>query len=137
MRTLLFDRFESERESGFTTLARDLADLLGARRAFPRPMPGILNWGLSGLSGLNPTSHQDRLRLAGQIEAAIEQFEPRLQHVRATPIEDTTDFAFELEATFIDAVEESISLRILAPLRGGGLGAEVIVLGRRARQDAP
>ena len=136
MRTLLFDRFESERESGFDTLARDLADLLGARRAFSQTMPGILNWGLSGLSGLNPESHQDRARLAQQIEAVIEQFEPRLQHVHATPVEDTSEFAFELEATFMESGHESISLRILAPRRGGGLGAEVIVLGQGRQQSA-
>ena len=136
MRTLLFDRFESERESGSDTLARDLADLLGARRVFSQTMPGILNWGLSGLSGLNPASHHDRVRLAQQIEALIEQFEPRLQHVHATPVEDTTDFAFELEATYIESGDESITLRILAPRRGGGLGAEVIVLGHGGQQSA-
>jgi len=135
MRTLLFDRFESDHESGFDTLARDLADLLGARRPFSQTMPGILNWGLSGLSGLNPASHQDRVRLAQHIESVIEQFEPRLQHVRATPVEDTTDFAFELEATFTGSGDESLSLRILAPRRGGGLGAEVIVLGQGGQRN--
>ncbi len=132
MRTLLFDRFISTREPGFDGLARDLADLIGARRPFRRTMPGLLNWGIAGLTGLNPSSQQDRLNVARQMEAAITEFEPRLQDVRVTPVDGVTDFAFQLEATFTPPDDETFSVRILAPRRGGGLGAEVVMFGHRS-----
>ena len=44
MRTLIFDRFESERESGFTILVRDLADLLGDRQSETVDPKRTLRW---------------------------------------------------------------------------------------------
>ena len=129
MRSTLLDRFESPHQPGLDALARDLADILGARRAFPERMPGILNWGLPSVTHLSPSSQEDREYLAGQIEAALEEFEPRLAGVRAVPVEKAQDFVFELRAALVEPDDQSVSVRILTPRRGGGLGAEVVVLG--------
>ena len=129
MRSTLLDRFESPNPPGLDTLARDLADILGARRSFPDRLPGILNWGLPSVTHLSPTSAKDRDYLAGQIEAALEEFEPRLADVRAVPVEKAQDFVFELHGTLVEPDDQTVSVRILTPRRGGGLGAEVVVLG--------
>ena len=129
MRTSLFDRFMSERDPGPDALAGGLAGLIGARRAFPCAMPGILNWGLADLTGLSPTSPQDRARLARHVESVIEEFEPRLRYARATPVDNAEGFAFDLEVRLVEPADETLWLRILTPRLGGGLGAEVVVLG--------
>ncbi len=128
MRTLVFDRFESDRESGPAELARDLADLLGARRTHERSLPGILNWGLPGAAGMTPASSADCERIAGWIRDAIRRHEPRLEHVRVTPTEDTSGFAFYIEAHAGETGSGSVRLRVLSPRIGGGLGSEVVVL---------
>ena len=128
MRSTLLDRFESPNPPGLDALARDLADILGARRAFPQRMPGILNWGLAGTVFLNPSSQDDRQFLAAQIEAALEEFEPRLNGVRAVPVPHAQEFVFELRATLMEPADEAVTVRILTPRRGGGLGADVVVL---------
>ncbi len=133
MKSTLLDRFESPTPPGLDALARDVADILGARRAFPRRMPGVLNWGLPGTVFLSPSSPEDRRFLAAQIEAALEEFEPRLVNVRAVPVPNVQDFVFELRATLVEPADETVSVRILTPRRGGGLGAEVIVLGGAGR----
>ena len=133
MRSTLLDRFESASPPGLDTLARDLADILGARRAFPGRMPGILNWGLPSVTHLSPDSQADRQYLATQIEAALAEYEPRLASIRAEPVSGAQDFVFELHATLVEPPDEAVSVRILTPRRGGGLGAEVVVLGGRAR----
>ena len=129
MRSTLLDRFETAAPPGLDSLARDLADVLGARRAYPERMPGILNWGLPSVAQLCPGSQADRDYLAAQIEAALEEFEPRLADVRATCVTNAQDFVFELHARLVEPADESVSVRILTPRRGGGLGAEVVVLG--------
>ncbi len=131
MRSFLFDRFESARDPGLNELARDLADLLGARRAFGDHAPGVLNWGLPSMIGLSPSSNQDRRIIAGYIAAAVEQFEPRLQNVSVLPVDDVADFAFQVEADLVASDDETVTLRILSPRRGGGLGASVLVVGDR------
>ena len=128
MRPLLFDRFESDRDPGIPGLLRDIADLLGARRSWSQPLPGILSWGLAGASGLNPESAVDREYLASQIVEALTRFEPRLAGINVIPVEDSKNFSFRLEATLLASEDESLTLRILAPRIGGGLGAEVLVL---------
>ena len=77
LHTPLFDRFESGRPATLASLARDVADILGARRV--RAAPGVLGWGLSGISGASATSEDDRNRIASHVAAAIERFEPRLR----------------------------------------------------------
>lgn len=127
----LFDRFTSGKmDPGMAGLARDVADIIGARRArFPYRTSGILDWGLSNTVGMTPGSDSDRYRIAEQIADALYQFEPRLENVKVVPLEDSADFAFLLEAQVVDTEDESLTLRILSPRRGGGLGADVVVMG--------
>lgn len=127
----LFDRFDSRDSAGLGSFARDLADVLGARRAFNRSMGGVLDWGLGGTAGLVPSLEQHRQFVADDIARTIAQFEPRLEAVTVTPVDDTNDFAFRLEARLVGDDDDSVTLRILSPRRGGGLGADIVVLGSR------
>lgn len=129
LHTPLFDRFESPRAATLGHLARDVADILGARRIFRGALPGVLGWGLPDMSGFTPTSEKDREAIAEMIAAAIERFEPRLENVRVTPMEQSVDFTFTLEADLVQMNDESVTLRILSPRRGGALGADIRVLG--------
>lgn len=125
----LFDRFSPDGNDGLDGVARDIADIIGARRAFPGRAAGVLNWGLPGMVGMTPSSEADRVRIAALIREALGQFEPRLEGVSVTPIEDTADFAFALEAFLVSSDDQSLKLRILSPRRGGGLGADVVIMG--------
>ncbi len=129
--TPLFDRFESNRPTGLAGLARDIADILGARRTLPGRVPGVLGWGLPGMAGLAPNSEKDRQEVALLIEKVIERFEPRLTDVRVTPIPGTVDFAFNLEARLEQLEDDGVLLRIMSPRPGGALGADVTVIGGR------
>lgn len=130
MRKQLFDRFESGQEGDMSHLAYDIADILGARRAIERDnLPGVLNWGLPGMAGLSPQVESDRKIVAEHMKEAITRFEPRLTSVDVTPVEGANDFAFQLYGEIVDEEGETITLRILTPRRGGGLGAEVVVIG--------
>lgn len=131
----LFDRFDPGTKQGVKTLARDIADILGARRAFAQRMGGVLNWGLPDIAGLAPSVEQHRQYVADEIAHVLTQFEPRLDSLSVTPIPDSKDFAFRLEAHLIDAEDETLTLRILSPRRGGGLGADVVVVGSRINSD--
>lgn len=131
LHTPLFDRFESDRPADFGSLARDIADILGARRATPGPAPGLLAWGLPGIGSFSPVSEEDRQRVAALIAAAITRYELRLAEVRVTPEEVSGDFAFAVSADLIQAGRHPINLRIFAPRRGGALGANIVVLGNR------
>lgn len=126
----LFTRFETDAEIEVSDVARDLADLLGARRALARDVPGVLGFGLPSVSGMAPGSHSDRMRAAAMLARAIEQFEPRLEQVQVVPDGNMTDFTFRIEAVLVQPEEaRSIRLRVLSPRRGGGLSAEVEVIG--------
>ncbi len=125
--TPLFDRFLSDQPANLATLARDLADILGARRTHAGP--GALGWGLSGVDGATATSAEDRDRIAANMSAAIERFEPRLTNVVVTPEGEGGDFRFSVSAHLVQENDRSVVLRVLAPNRGGALGAEVLVLG--------
>ena len=126
----LFDRFRSGKKPNVADFARDVADVLGARRAFPRQMIGVLNWGLPSMAGLNPCSEADRIYVATNIAETLQQFEPRLAHVNVSPISNAREFAFTLDAELVDDEDmEPLTLRILSPRRGGGLGADVVVVG--------
>ena len=131
----LFDRFDPSTKPGIESLARDIADILGARRTFTERMGGVLNWGLPDTAGLTASVEQHRQYIADEISRVLTQFEPRLDALSVTPIPDTKDFVFRLEAHLLDAEDESLTLRILSPRRGGGLGAEVLVLGSRINSD--
>lgn len=136
MRKQLFDRFNSDGDGDFSNLAFDISDILGARRAIEEDLPGVLSWGLPGLSLMSPQSDQDRKKVARRIEEAIIKFEPRLEDVEVIPSEGSNDFSFQLKATLIGSDDESIHLRILTPRRGGGLGAEVAIIGGSGNKTA-
>lgn len=126
----LFDRFESGQEGDMSHLAYDIADILGARRAIEQDnIPGVLNWGLPAMAGLSPQVESDRKIVAEHMQEALHRFEPRLSSVEVIPVEGSNDFAFQLHAELADEENEAITLRILTPRRGGGLGAEVVVVG--------
>ncbi len=129
MRSTLFDRFESDRNPGIDALLNDLADLLGARRPYPGRLPGVLNWGLAIPKGLSPGSGQDREYLARHIEDVIREFEPRLSGVQVLVLERQGEFGYEIVAKRVDQEDHTLALRVLTPRRGGGLGADVVVLG--------
>lgn len=126
----LFDRFMSARVPTVAEFGRDVADVLGARRAFPRAMAGILNWGLPSTAGLNPCSEADRAQVATSIAELLQQFEPRLTHFTVSPIANEREFAFTLDGELVDDQDMMpLTLRILSPRRGGGLGADVVLVG--------
>ena len=131
----LFDRFDPSTKPGVQSLARDIADILGARRTFTQRMGGVLNWGLPDTAGLAPSIEQHRQYMADEVARVLTQFEPRLDAISVTPVPDSKDFAFRLEAHLLDAEDESLTLRILSPRRGGGLGADIVVLGSRINPD--
>ena len=135
LQTPLFDRFERPGRSHLGDLTRDLADILGARRAIPGQVPGVLAWGLEGIGNFSPSSEEDQQRLANQIARTIERFEPRLENVVVTPIAHDTEFRFTVDASLVRRGGGSVRLRILTPRRGGGLGADVSMVG--ARGNAP
>ena len=66
--------------------------------------------------------------MAGYIAEALRAFEPRLRSVRVTPIEEEVEFQFRIEAELVGDDTASVTLRVMAPLPGGGLGAEAVVL---------
>ena len=126
--TPLFQRFETARSADLDDLAQDIADILGARRTIPGRVPGVLGWGLPGVTGLSPQSDKNREDIAARIAATVERFETRLQNVRVTPVEDSLDFAFVLEAELVQTTGRAVVLRVLSPRRGGALGADIAVL---------
>ena len=125
----LFDRFDTEPSLGMVALVRDITDLLGARRYHGGPVPGLLGWGLSKTIGRSPSSQADRDEIADQIADQLRRFEPRLTNVRVTPVLDDKEFAFEIEARVVTEDDERLILRVVTPRRGGGLGAELLVVG--------
>ena len=126
--TPLFDRFESDDPANMSTLADDVTDILGARKVVPQRVPGVLNWGLPDVSGLSPSSQKDREHIAAALRDVLMQFEPRLAQVTVTPMEGRTDFTCIINAQMVQPEDRSVILRVLSPLQGGGLSAEVVVL---------
>ena len=86
-------------------------------------------WGLSNTVGLAPSSATDRQRIAGQIAEQLRRFEPRLRNVRVAPVRDAGEFAFRIDAHVVAEDGERLVLRVVAPRRGGGLGADVVLMG--------
>lgn len=131
LRPALFDRFEANSEAmSKRDLVRHLTDILSGRRAYPALTSGVLGWGLPDVCNMTPSAKRDRDTVASYIEEAITNFEPRLENVQVTPIEGSLDFAFRVDARMVQAKGEWISLRILTPLRGGGLGTQVVQMER-------
>ena len=128
MPTTLFDRFETDGDARPEALAADLADILGGRRLFQARSLGVLGWGMPPMSNITSRSVSDRRQVAEYIADTIDRFEPRLEDVRVTPMKDAVDFQFRIEARLVEDESSSLTLRILAPQIGGGLGAKVMVL---------
>ena len=126
----LFDRLEGAgTESVPERLAQDVADVLSARRVLESTARyRILAWGLPSLDSITRRSPENRRRVAGYIAETLRAFEPRLRSVRVTPIEEEVEFRFRIEADLVGDGVESVTLRVLSPLSGGGLGAEAVVL---------
>ena len=136
MYATVFDRFETSEEIGADRLAVDLADILSGRRAFAGRSLGVLSWGLPSMANITSKSPKDRQRVADHIADALDRFEPRLEDVRVVPIEDSVDFSFRIEGRIVGPDSSSITLRILSPMVGGGLGAQVVVLDVRRGGEA-
>ena len=132
MLTPLFDRFDAGGADG-GSLARDLEDLLGARRAGTVAGEGLLGWGVPIPPGLSPLVELHRERVAALVGEAIARFEPRLDDVRVTPVAGVSEFLYEIEGrTYADGWSV-LRLRVLVPRRDGGLGARVLELARVPR----
>ena len=89
----------------------------------------MLNWGLAIPKSLSPAAQQDREYLARHIEDAIREFEPRLSGVQVLVLEAQGEFRYEIVARRVDPDDQTLALRVLTPRRGGGLGADIVVLG--------
>ena len=126
----LFDRLEGAgTDSVPERLARDVADVLSARRILESAARyGILAWGLPSLDSITRRSLDNKRRVAGYIAQTLRAFEPRLRSVRVTPIEEEVEFQFRIEAELVGDEVATVTLRVLSPLSGGGLGAEAVVL---------
>ena len=123
----LFDRFGPDEDPGPQALTTHLADMLGGRRLFSGRNLGVLSWGLPPLLNRVAASTGDRQYIADCIADAIYRFEPRLENVKVTPVEGRSEFTFVIEAT-LQEESATVSLRILSPHVGGGLGAKVEVV---------
>ena len=128
MRATLFDRFESDDEPSVDRLAGDMADILSGRRSYSSRFLGVLSWGMPEMSDIASRSQPDKEKVARYITETLVRFEPRLERIRVTPIEDAADFSFRIEAKVVESDATTVTLRVLSPLVGGGLGAKVVVL---------
>ena len=129
MYAALFDRFASGDDIGPESLARDVADLLGGRRAYSLRELGVVSWGMPSMASVTSRSPDARRRVAGYIAETLDRFEPRLQDLEVEPIEDAVEFTFRISARLVETdSSSSVRLRVLSPRIGGGLGASVVVL---------
>ena len=128
MYATLFDRFETDEDTGLERIAADLADILSGRRMFSGRRLGVLGWGMPSMTNITSRTTQHRQQVAGYIADTLNRFEPRLEGIKVVPMEDAVDFSFRIEAQLVESGSSSITLRILSPLVGGGLGAKVVVL---------
>ena len=126
----LFDRLEGAgTDSVPERLARDIADVLSARRILESSTRyRVLAFGLPSLDAIRGRTSGNKRRVAGYIAETLRAFEPRLRSVRVTPVEEVVEFQFRIEADLVGDDAASVTLRVLSPLPGGGLGAEAVVL---------
>ena len=126
----LFDRLEGTGTDAVPErLANDIADLLSARRALESSSRyGVLAFGLPSLDAITRRSLDNKRRVAGYIARTLRAFEPRLRSVRVVPIEEEVEFQFRIEAELVGDEGATVTLRVLSPLSGGGLGAEAVVI---------
>ena len=114
-----------------SAVRRDLEWLLNSRRICDPPDEGLkeLNrstymYGLPDLSALTMLASGDRNRLARQVLATINQFEPRLANVRLvmieTPDSGMRDVRLRVEAMLrMDPVPEPITFDTVIELKSG------------------
>ena len=114
-----------------SAVRRDLEWLLNTRRICEPPDEGLkeLNrstymYGLPDLSALTMLASGDRNRLARQVLATINQFEPRLANVRLvmieTPDSGMRDVRLRVEAMLrMDPVPEPITFDTVIELKSG------------------
>ena len=135
----LFDRLEGAgMDSVPERLARDVADVLGARRILESSSRfRVLAFGLSSLDAITRRSPDNKRRVAGHIAETLRAFEPRLRSARVTPVEEEVEFQFRIEAELEEDDGGSVTLRVRAPRSGGGLGAEAVVLGISPSETHP
>ena len=131
MNPTLFDRFESNPPTAEDAFARDLADMLSGRSVLPDRRYGILSWGMPHMTHITSKSDHNREMVASYIASTLAEFEPRLEGVRVTPISGTFDFSFHIEARDSGPEARGVAIRVLSPVVGGGLGAEVVVIDQR------
>ena len=130
----IFDRFENETTpSPGEAFAKDLADLLGARALMRDHALGVLAWGMPHMTQITSKSKENRERVAGYIATVLKSFEPRLEGVRVTSIDESVEFAFRIEARDNGETGREVALRVLTPMLGGGLGAEVVMINEERR----
>lgn len=124
------------------SLRRDLEWLLNSRRT-PRPAEAtfeelhesLYNYGLPDVTSINHETFNDRARLLRMVEQTIEIFEPRLSHIKVTPLEAQRGavhvIRFQIEGMLMmDPEPEHISFDTVLQLasgqydvRGGDAGA--------------
>ena len=126
----LFDRFGQDDGGDPRNLAEHLADMLGGRQIISGRGLGVLSWGMPAMLNMTAASPTDRQYIAECIAETIQQFEPRLERVKVTPVDDAKEFAFTIVASLVED-SSAIRLRILSPYVGGGLGAKVEVINIR------
>lgn len=124
------------------SLRRDLEWLLNARRtpepanaSFEKLHESLFNFGLPDVTSLSHESTDDRALLLGMVETTIMLFEPRLRHIKVTPLEPARGavhvLRFQIEGMLMmDPEPEHISFDTVLQLasgqydvRGGDSGA--------------
>ncbi|HEY1338057.1 MAG TPA: type VI secretion system baseplate subunit TssE [Bryobacteraceae bacterium] len=113
------------------SLRRDLEWLLNTRRT-PEPAGSeyaelensLFNYGVPDVSTLSWESHTDRARLARVLEQALLRFEPRIDHVKVTPLDAGQGLKhvlrFQIEGLLlIDPAPEVISFDTTLQLSSG------------------
>jgi type VI secretion system protein ImpF len=113
------------------SLRRDLEWLLNTRRTpeavgseFQELERSLFNYGLPDLTTLSWESNRDRSSLARMIEALLATFEPRLTHVRVSPIGEIsatkTVLRFQIDGLLdMDPAPERISFDTVLQLSSG------------------
>ena len=126
----LFDRLEGAgTDSVPERLARDVADVLSARRILESAARyGILAWACLRSTRSRAARSTTSAGWPATSPQTLRAFEPRLRSVRVTPIEEEVEFQFRIEAELVGDEVATVTLRVLSPLSGGGLGAEAVVL---------
>lgn len=116
-RPLLFERLGDpageaptlDREALADSVREELTRLLNSRRAGPTlsTPPTVLDYGIGDWSGLQASNSDDRRRIAREVRAAINHFEPRLK-------------AGEVEVRQVAGQPRRLNILVSGMLRQGG-----------------